>query len=96
MTLGSCSEHGSERLFLCTVFLVHAKSEPKQAGGECCNRPDYCTYLDHESLSGNLAQVLMAQQLACGQHDASARSVLSPETTMQVQRLPCTTPTATS
>ena len=55
----------------------------------CCDAPELCLYLDHEGLPGDLAQVLMAQQLARGQHDAAACGILPPEAPMQIQRLPC-------
>ncbi len=48
-------------------------------------------YLDHKCLPRDLAEVLMAKQLPCGQHDASARSILPPKAAVQVQWLPCTT-----
>ena len=56
------------------------------------SRPESRLYLDHEGLPGNLAEVLVAQQLARGQHDAAPRGILPPKAPVQVQRLPCIMP----
>ena len=48
--------------------------------------------LDDKGLARNLAQVLPAQQLTCGQHHATACCVFSAKAAMQVQRLACKMP----